>query len=127
MNRTARQQKLSAAERKAKKRELVVLSKQLRYARTATERTALRAEILPRAARGEWLGAIYARAAIQLEDWETAGKAGDPPAPRLLVREGEARHRCKRRLHIQRIGEEPGGLHQEGEVPLPGGQPLVVG
>jgi arginyl-tRNA synthetase len=34
----------------------------------------------PAEGRGEWLGAIYARAAIQLEDWETAGKAGDADA-----------------------------------------------
>jgi arginyl-tRNA synthetase len=34
----------------------------------------------PSEARGEWLGAIYARAAIQLEDWETAGNAGNTDA-----------------------------------------------
>lgn len=34
----------------------------------------------PTQARGEWLGEIYARAAIQLEDWEQAGKAGDAEA-----------------------------------------------
>lgn len=34
----------------------------------------------PAEGRGEWLGAIYARAAIQLEDWETAAKAGDADA-----------------------------------------------
>jgi arginyl-tRNA synthetase len=34
----------------------------------------------PESGRGEWLGAIYARAAIQLEDWETAAKAGDADA-----------------------------------------------
>jgi arginyl-tRNA synthetase len=34
----------------------------------------------PAEGRGEWLGAIYARASIQLEDWETAGRAGDADA-----------------------------------------------
>ena len=34
----------------------------------------------PEQARGEWLGEIYARAAIQLDDWEKAGKAGDEAA-----------------------------------------------
>ncbi len=34
----------------------------------------------PTQARGEWLGGIYARAAIQLEDWDKAGKAGDGEA-----------------------------------------------
>jgi arginyl-tRNA synthetase len=34
----------------------------------------------PAVARGEWLGEIYARAAIQLEDWEKAGLAGDAQA-----------------------------------------------
>jgi arginyl-tRNA synthetase len=34
----------------------------------------------PERARGEWLGEVYARAAIQLEDWEQAGKAGDAEA-----------------------------------------------
>ncbi len=34
----------------------------------------------PAEGRGEWLGAIYARAAIQLEDWETAAKQGDADA-----------------------------------------------
>jgi arginyl-tRNA synthetase len=41
---------------------------------------ALTDEPPPSEGRGEWLGAIYARAAIQLEDWETAGKAGDADA-----------------------------------------------
>jgi arginyl-tRNA synthetase len=34
----------------------------------------------PAEGRGEWLGEIYARAAMQLEDWETAGNAGDADA-----------------------------------------------
>lgn len=34
----------------------------------------------PATGRGEWLGEVYARAAIQLEDWEQAGKAGDVEA-----------------------------------------------
>ncbi|PRP93064.1 Arginine--tRNA ligase [Enhygromyxa salina] len=34
----------------------------------------------PEQGRGEWLGQIYAKAAIQLEDWETAAKAGDEAA-----------------------------------------------
>jgi arginyl-tRNA synthetase len=34
----------------------------------------------PATGRGEWLGEVYARAAIQLEDWEQAGKAGDAAA-----------------------------------------------
>jgi arginyl-tRNA synthetase len=34
----------------------------------------------PAEGRGEWLGEVYARAAIQLEDWETAGNAGDADA-----------------------------------------------
>jgi arginyl-tRNA synthetase len=41
---------------------------------------ALTDEPPPSEGRGEWLGAIYARAAIQLEDWETAAKAGDADA-----------------------------------------------
>jgi arginyl-tRNA synthetase len=34
----------------------------------------------PEQARGEWLGEVYAKAAIQLEDWEKAGEAGDEAA-----------------------------------------------
>lgn len=34
----------------------------------------------PTSARGEWLGEVYSRAAITLEDWEQAGKAGDAAA-----------------------------------------------
>lgn len=34
----------------------------------------------PASARGEWLGEVYSRASIQLEDWEQAGKAGDAQA-----------------------------------------------
>ena len=41
---------------------------------------ALNTDPLPAEGRGEWLGEIYARAAIQLEDWENAGKQGDADA-----------------------------------------------
>jgi arginyl-tRNA synthetase len=34
-------------------------------------------EAPPEQGRGEWLGQVYAKAAIQLEDWDEAGKAGD--------------------------------------------------
>ena len=34
----------------------------------------------PAEARGEWLGQIYAKAAIQLEDWSEAGEQGDEDA-----------------------------------------------
>ncbi|PRP93515.1 arginine--tRNA ligase [Enhygromyxa salina] len=34
----------------------------------------------PTQARGEWLGQVYSQAAIQLEDWDEAGKAGDEAA-----------------------------------------------
>src|SRR5690606_4885696 len=41
---------------------------------------ALTDEQPPEQARGEWLGKIYARASIQLEDWESAAEAGDQDA-----------------------------------------------
>ncbi|MFO7562841.1 MAG: arginine--tRNA ligase [Enhygromyxa sp.] len=41
---------------------------------------ALTDEQPPEQARGEWLGKIYARASIQLEDWESAAEAGDQEA-----------------------------------------------
>ena len=34
----------------------------------------------PATGKGEWLGKLYARASMQLEDWEEAGKAGDEAA-----------------------------------------------
>lgn len=34
--------------------------------------------------RGEWLGQLYARATLQLEDWEAAAKAGDAEAEKKL-------------------------------------------
>lgn len=34
----------------------------------------------PETGRGEWLGNIYSQASIQLEDWESAGEAGDQDA-----------------------------------------------
>jgi arginyl-tRNA synthetase len=34
----------------------------------------------PDTGKGEWLGQLYARASIQLEDWEAAAKAGDEQA-----------------------------------------------
>lgn len=41
---------------------------------------ALTDEAPPETGRGEWLGRIYARASIQLEDWESAAEAGDQEA-----------------------------------------------
>ena len=41
---------------------------------------ALTDEPPPETARGEWLGKIYARASMQLEDWEAAAEQGDAEA-----------------------------------------------
>ncbi|KIG12354.1 Arginyl-tRNA synthetase [Enhygromyxa salina] len=46
---------------------------------------ALVTEEPPEQARGEWLGQVYSQAAIQLEDWDEAGKAGDEAAAAKYV------------------------------------------
>ncbi|MFV8749967.1 arginine--tRNA ligase [Nannocystaceae bacterium ST9] len=50
----------------------------------------------PAQARGEWLGEVYSRAAIQLEDWEKSGKAGDGEA---AAKYAAARERMTTILH----------------------------